>query len=273
LYFRPEIISNMHVAFANGEIHYKIEGQGPAIIFLHGFMESARIWRPFLEKLTSKFRVVRINLPGHSKSSVFGDIHTMEFMAESVKAVLDAEKIENALFVGHSMGGYVGLSMAEIYPETVKGLVLFSSTCFEDTPERKEDRNRAAKAADAHKMKYITAVVPNLFFERTGAKASKRILKLVKIAAKQPKEGIVAAIKGMQARKDKTHILSKAKFPILFIAGHDDFLIPLERVQEMAKHAPKAQIVVLNQCGHVGFLEHEKESIKAIQTFALEKIL
>jgi pimeloyl-ACP methyl ester carboxylesterase len=263
----------MQVAFNNGEIHYKTEGQGPAIVCLHGFMESARIWRPFVEKLSTKFKVIRINLPGHGKSSVFGETHTMEFMAECVKAVLEQEKIEKALIVGHSMGGYVGLSLAEMFPHLIKGLILFSSTCFEDTPERKEDRNRAAKAADAHKMKFITSVVPNLFFERTGAKASKRIFKLVKIAAKQPKEGIIAAIKGMQLRTDKTHVLSKAKFPILFLTGHDDLLIPLERVQEMAKHAPTAQTVVIEQCGHVGFLEHEKESIKAIQTFALQKIL
>jgi pimeloyl-ACP methyl ester carboxylesterase len=263
----------MHIAFAEGVIHYKVEGQGPAIVFLHGFMESARIWRPFVEKLKGKFKVIRINLPGHSKSSVYGEIHTMEFMSECVNAVLEQEKIDNALIVGHSMGGYVGLALAEEHPEKVKGLILFSSTSFEDTPERKEDRERAIRAADAHKMKYITSVIPNLFFERTGAKASKRIFKLVKIAAKQPKEGIIAAIKGMQIRKDRTNVLRKAKFPILFISGHDDFLIPLERLQEMAKHAPGANVIILEHCGHVGFLEHEKESIQAIQTFALEKIL
>jgi pimeloyl-ACP methyl ester carboxylesterase len=263
----------MKVAFADGEIHYKIEGQGPAIVFLHGFMESIRIWKPFIEKLKNKFKVISINLPGHGKSSVFGEVHKMEFMAESVKAVLENEKVENALIVGHSMGGYVSLAFAEKYPDAMKGLVLFSSTCFEDTPERKDDRERAAKAADAHKMKYITSVVPNLFFERTGAKASKRIFKLVKIAAKQPKEGIIAAIYGMKDRKDKTKVLSKAKFPVLILAGHDDFLIPLERIQEMGKHAPTATVVVLDQCGHVGFLEQKKESIKAIETFALEKIL
>jgi len=263
----------MHLNFAEGEIHYKVDGQGPAIVFLHGFMESARIWRPFLEKLSGKFKIIRINLPGHGKSSVYGNVHTMEFMAESVKAVLDFEKVDSALFVGHSMGGYVGLAFAEAFAENVKGLVMFSSTSFEDSPERIEDRERAAKAADTHKMKFITSVIPNLFFERTGAKASKRIFKLVKIAAKQPKEGIIAAIKGMQIRKDRTPVLSQAKFPILIISGHDDFLIPLERVQEMAKHAPTAQTIILDHCGHVGFLEHEKESLKAIQTFALEKIL
>jgi pimeloyl-ACP methyl ester carboxylesterase len=263
----------MQVAFAEGEIQYRVEGQGPAIVFLHGFMESARIWRPFLEKLKSKFTVIRINLPGHGKSSVYGEVHTMEFMAESVKAVLDHEKIEKAMFVGHSMGGYVGLALAEKYPSLMNGLVLFSSISFSDTLERKKDRNRAIVAAEAHKMKYITSVIPNLFFERTGAKASKRIFKLVKIASKQPIEGITAALKGMIERPDRTNILSTANFPTLILTGHDDLLIPLERTQEMAKLAPNAQTIILEHCGHVGFIEQEKESIKIILTFALEKIL
>ena len=137
----------MHISFGEGEIHYKVDGQGPAIVFLHGFMESARIWRPFLEKLSGKFKIIRINLPGHGKSSVYGNIHTMEFMAESVKAVLDFEKVNSALFVGHSMGGYVGLAFAEAFAENVKGLVLFSSTSFEDTPERIEDGDHSVRTS------------------------------------------------------------------------------------------------------------------------------
>lgn len=263
----------MQVDFNKGTIHYKVEGQGPAIVFLHGFMENARIWRPYLPKLVSKFKVIRINLPGHGKSSVFSQMHTMELMAEGVRAVLDNERVERAMFVGHSMGGYVSLAFAESYSDRVSGLVLFSSTCFEDTPERKSDRDRAIKAADAHKMKFITSVIPNLFFERSGSKASKRIFKMVKIASKQPKEGIIAAIAGMRERADRSDIIKTAKFPLLFLTGSDDMLIPLERVQEMHRIQPKAEITVLDACGHLGFIEQKEDSFKAIQKFALEKIL
>jgi pimeloyl-ACP methyl ester carboxylesterase len=197
----------------------------------------------------------------------------MEFMAECVKAVLDHEKVEKAMLVGHSMGGYVSLAFAEAFPQSISALVLFSSSCFEDTPERKSDRERAIKLADAHKMKYITSVVPNLFFERSGMKASKRIFKLVKIAAKQPKEGIAAAIRGMKDRADRSEVIRNASFPCLFLAGQDDLLIPLERIQEMHRLQPTASIVVLENCGHVGFIEQKRASIQSILNFALEKIL
>jgi len=263
----------MQVDFNKGTIHYKVEGQGPTIVFLHGFMENARIWRPYLPKLSTKFRVIRINLPGHGKSSVFAEKHSMEFMADALRAVLDNERSERAMLVGHSMGGYVALAFAETYPDRVSGLVLFSSTCFEDTPERKSDRSRAMKVAETHKMKFITSVIPNLFFERSGAKASKRIFKMVRIASKQPKEGITAAIAGMRDRADRSAIIHSAKYPMLFLTGSDDMLIPLERVQEMHRIQPDAEIAVLENCGHLGFIEQEQESLKVIQKFAIEKIL
>lgn len=263
----------MKISFRGGSIRYKAEGQGPVIVFLHGFMENARIWRSFVPKLSDRFRVIRINLPGHGKSSVYSEKHSMEFMADCVRAVLEAEKAERVMLVGHSMGGYVSLAYAEKYPEQLSGVVMFSSSCFEDTPERKIDRERSIKAADAHKMKYITSVIPNLFYERSGMKASKKIFKLVKIAAKQPKEGIIAAIRGMKDREDRSEVIRNAKFPLLFLAGQDDLLIPLERIQEMHRLQPKANVVVLENCGHVGFIEQRKASIQAIRKFALEKFL
>ncbi len=263
----------MHISFSKGEIRYKAEGQGPAIVFLHGHMESAKIWKKYASELSNRFRTIRIDLPGHGKSSVFDEVHTMEFMADAVRAVFEAEKIDKALLVGHSMGGYVALAFAETHPDKVRGLVMFSSISFADTKERQNERDRTVKAADAHKMKYITSVIPNLFFERSGAKASKRIFKLIKLAAKQPKEGIIAAIRGMRDRADRTKILKNAKFPILFLAGHDDLLIPLERIEEMHRQVPQAKLVVVEQCGHAGFIEQEKECYTAIKEFAVEKIL
>ncbi len=267
------MVGTKEIAFKKGIISYKTEGQGPAIVFLHGFMESSRIWRTFSEKLSTKFKVFRINLPGHGKSTVQSDNHSMELMAEAVKTVLEAESIPKAMLVGHSMGGYVSLAFAERYPEAVSALVMFNSICFADTKEKKIDRDRAIKAADAHKMKYITSVIPNLFFERSGVKASKKIFKMVKIASKQPKEGIHAALAGMRDRADRSEILKKATFPVMILAGHDDMLIPLERSKEMAALNKKAHFVVLDECAHLAFIEQKKESLKAVQTFALQKIL
>jgi len=263
----------MEISFQGGSIHYKAEGMGPAIVLLHGFMESARVWRDYSARLVGRYKVIRVNLPGHGKSSVYGNTHSMEFMAEAVKAVLDAEDVNQAMLVGHSMGGYVSLAFAEKYPTRVSALVLFHSSCFADTKEKKIDRDRAVRAAEAHKMKYITSVIPNLFFDRSGIKASKRIFKLVKLASKQPKEGITAALLGMRDRKDRSKVWASLPCPAMLLAGHDDLLIPLERSQEVAALNPKAQFVVLSECGHVGFMEQKREAFRVLELFARAKVL
>lgn len=263
----------MTAPFLDGKIQYRVSGQGPCIVFLHGFLESARIWRAFAYKLSSRFKVIRINLPGHGGSSVFKKPHTMELMAQAVHAVLEQEKVDQMLLVGHSMGGYVSLAFAEKWPGMLNGLILFSSFSFPDSPERKIERDRAIQAAEAHKMKYVSSVVPNLFFERNGNKAAKKIYKLVRLASNQPKEGIVAAIKGMKARRDRMDVLQNVRYPVLFITGTHDPLIPLKKVEEMQQNTPGSTIHVLNDCGHLGFIEKRKESMRVVKNFALEKIL
>jgi pimeloyl-ACP methyl ester carboxylesterase len=91
------------VEYHNHPISYKDEGSGPAIVLLHGFMESLQIWDDFAGKLSKSFRVLRIDLPGHGKTPVMEEVHKMSLMAETVKTVLDALEIDNCVMVGHSM--------------------------------------------------------------------------------------------------------------------------------------------------------------------------
>ena len=58
-------------------IHYRDEGHGPVLILLHGFMESIEIWDYFIEQLSSQFRVIAIDLPGHGRSELFSENHPM----------------------------------------------------------------------------------------------------------------------------------------------------------------------------------------------------
>lgn len=263
----------MKLEFQSGEISYKVEGQGPCIVLLHGFLGSKKLMKPIAEKLSSKFMVVRIDLPGHGKSSVFSEVHTMTFMAESVKAVLDHLKVEKAHLIGHSMGGYVSLAFCKLFPERVMAMTLLNSTVYADSAERKKERDRAIKLAEGHKIKYITAVIPNWFYERTGHKANERILKVVKLAAKTPREGIQAALRGMKDRTDLSAVFAKVMFPVQIVSGKSDFVIPFEQTEQISALNPKCRLDALNECGHMGFIEAKDECLKALYSFAIENIL
>src|SRR5690606_19202303 len=107
------------------------------------------------EELSTQRRVICIDLPGHGNTGNFGNIHTMELMAEVVNAVLEHLNIYGVSLVGHSMGGYVSLAFAEKYPEKVTGLVLLNSTPEADSKERKINRDRAVDLVLKNKDAYI----------------------------------------------------------------------------------------------------------------------
>ena len=131
-----------HLALEDGTVYYQLKGNGPSIVFIHGFLESHSIWDYFAKEMSYNYQVITIDLPGFGNSSVFAETHTMESMAEIVNKILEKEKIQDCIVVGHSMGGYVSLALAEKYPEKIEGIVLFHSHAEEDSKEDKTATGR-----------------------------------------------------------------------------------------------------------------------------------
>jgi pimeloyl-ACP methyl ester carboxylesterase len=97
---------------------------------LHGYLESLEIWDGFAEKLSENFRVICPDLPGHGKSGILGDSHSMELLSDSVIAVLDHCQVTRCFITGHSMGGYTGLAMLEKHAGRLTGSVSVSFPSF-----------------------------------------------------------------------------------------------------------------------------------------------
>ena len=75
----------MFFSFKNRRINYSDKGEGAVIVLLHGYLESSEVWNGFETGLSSAFRVISVDLPGHGLSDVYGEVHTMEFMAEATR--------------------------------------------------------------------------------------------------------------------------------------------------------------------------------------------
>ena len=154
----------IHTAdFKKIKVAYTDAGKGRVIVLLHGFLGSHEIWSEFSKKLSKRFRVIAIDLPGHGKTPSIGYYHSMELLAQSVKAVLDKIGVRRYVVAGHSMGGYAALAFAELYPENVSGLCLFNSTSYADTDEKKRDRDRVIRLVKKEHRHYVSEVVSSLF--------------------------------------------------------------------------------------------------------------
>ncbi len=78
----------MILKYKNININYSDKGKGTAVVLLHGFLENSTMWDPFIPSISKNHRVVTLDLLGHGETGCMGDVHSMEDMAEAVRAVL-----------------------------------------------------------------------------------------------------------------------------------------------------------------------------------------
>ncbi|SRX73229.1 alpha/beta fold hydrolase [Aequorivita antarctica] len=246
--------------YKNIPIQYEISGNGPSLVLLHGFLESSTMWNSLIPQFSKNNTIVTIDFPGHGKSGVISEIHSMELMAEVVNELLQHLQISSATFIGHSMGGYVALAYAEMFSEKVEKLILLNSTPIADSEERKENRNRALKVIDQNPQVYISMAIGNLFAETSRKKFAAEIEMLKKEVYSFPVEGIKAAIKGMRDRKDRTVILkdfNKGKYMIL---AEEDPILPISDAKQLAEQCGVSVKII--EGGHMSMIENWDSVVK-----------
>ena len=253
------------ILFKNSKISYSDTGKGTAIVLLHGFLENQTMWQAFVPELSKKYRVITIDLLGHGNTECLGYIHSMEDNADLVHEVLSELRIRKAILVGHSMGGYIALAYAELYPETVKGLVLLNSTSRADSEERKINRSRAIKVVKKDYATFIKISIANLFSEDNRERLSSEIQKVTAEALKTPLQGIVASLEGMKIRKDREVLLHFAPYPKLLVLGKRDPVLNYEESREQIENT-NMQLTTFPD-GHMSHIENKEELLKVLLQF------
>jgi pimeloyl-ACP methyl ester carboxylesterase len=249
------------------KIHYVKSGKGKCVVMLHGFLENLTIWDDFAAELALEYKIIQIDLPGHGKTEVMNEIHSMTLMSGAVNTVLDKEGISEAIVVGHSMGGYVTLEFAQNFSDKIKGVCLFNSTALADSKIKKEERNRVVKVLQKNATFFVNEAVPNLFTPENRIPLKPLIDELIREALENPLEGIIACTKGMRDRHDKLDFLKNIDFPLLYIIGRKDNVIPFEKMKDQLYANNNISIFVSAQCGHMGFIEDRDGTFSALHNF------
>ena len=249
----------------NTTISYSDTGKGTAIVLLHGFLENQTMWDNLVLEFSKKYRVITIDLLGHGKTECLGYVHTMEDNADVVHSVLSELRIRKAVFVGHSMGGYVALAFAELYPENVKGMVLLNSTSRADSEERKKNRDRAIKAVKKDYTTFVRLSITNLFSEENRERLIDEIEKVKLEALKTPLQGIVASLEGMKIRQDREVLLHFGPYPKLLILGKKDGVLIYEENKDQVENT-KVQLITFPD-GHMSHIENATELKKVLLDF------
>ncbi len=242
------------------ELAYFDEGKGrQTILLIHGFGEDHGVWKNQIEFLSAHYRIIAPNLPGvHCKPLAIhhSQAPSIRMYVEVLHELMHHLGIEQYFIVGHSMGGYIGLSFADYYINHVQGLLLLHSTTYEDNEAKKMSRMKVAEFIQEWGVsKYLETATPNLFGDAFKKTNPETIQDVIDGGLGTSQEAMIQYVFAMRNRKAMTHLLQQSNMPVWMIAGIADLAVTIQDSLEQIKLLPSSNSLVLENVGHMGMFE------------------
>ena len=249
-----------------GSIYYSDKGAGPPIILLHGFCETHAIWEEFSQALSTDYRVIAPDLPGFGESHLPLNPFTIADIGNLLILWLSGLNLDKPIIIGHSLGGYIALAMAEKNPDYFDGIGLFHSTPFPDSEEKKINRNRTIDFVKTYGVPaFVETFVPGLFFQ----KQHPAIPFIKKIALSTSMECFVAYTIAMRDRPSMEEFLRVCSINRLILAGKHDSFITLESSEKMASLSFNTYYRILENAGHLAMFENFPDALTGMREFIM----
>lgn len=247
-------------------LHYQVTGQGKALLLLRGLARSRRYWLGFDAKLAKKFKVITVDLRGMGKTE--GEVSfglTMEHYANDLMTLMTHLKIAEYFVIGHSLGGMVALSLADLDKKRVKGLVVINTSIRAGLGIRLNPLAFLKMSQSLVKGQSFQEALCSLLAPESAKQKARIVSSWQKIAEDEGLR-VMAALKQLLAanRFSLPKSLKKAHPPLWIIVGENDHLVPPSNSLRLVKMLPKARLIWLKG-GHELPLDQEEELIALIE--------
>lgn len=272
-----EKYANEHSQFIdiNGlEVHYRIEGEGPNLVLIHGTAASLHTWDGWTERLKDQFRIIRFDLPafgltGPSEARDYSIAAYTSFLDEFVEAI----GLESFSLAGNSLGGGIAWSYAAQHPEKTEKLILVDATGI---PNEKGDAAVFKMARNPVLGKLFEFITPKLFIAKNmnevyydDTKVTEALVTRYHDMALRDGNRIAFRDRAHVINPDITNQLSKITSPTLIIWGENDEWIPVSSAYVLQDKIAAAEIAILNEMGHVPMEEDPETTAFLVKEFLL----
>ena len=115
------------------ELAYERRGRGTPLVLIHGYPLDHSIWTEVASQLENDFDLILPDVRGFGESTTVDAPYSLTDISSDLAALLDSLGVGSTALAGHSMGGYVALAFAKLFPKRVSGLALISSQAAADT--------------------------------------------------------------------------------------------------------------------------------------------
>ncbi len=241
------------------------KGKGDPLLLIHGFPMHSEVWDEFSALLSNHFRVLLVDLPGFGKSPSLHDNFTIDQVARVVLDTLEPLISDRVVVVGHSLGGYVALSMAAQRPDLFAGLCLYHSTAYPDSPEKKESRSKVIEFIQKNGVEAFTSnFIAPLFADQQHS----GIARVRKLNMESKQQSVMGYIQAMRDRPDFTSVLKIFSNPVLLLTGDKDPGIPLKTIVDQALLNTHIEVQILHGQAHMSMIEEQDKAASAVRFFS-----
>ena len=272
---REEIVLHGH------RISYRIAGQGPVILLVHGITGSSDTWREVIGPLAQEHTVIAPDLLGHGRSAKPRGDYSLGAYASGIRDLLVAVGQERATFVGHSLGGGVAMQLAYQFPERLDRLVLVSSGGL-GREVHLLLRSTALPGAEyvlpllvAQPLRDAATALAG-FFGRLGFRAGPDLTEIAtgfaSLADVEARQAFIHTARsiidvGGQRVSATDRLYLAEEVPSLLVWGERDPIIPIEHGRNAARLMPGSRLEVFPGSGHFPHLDQPRRFVEVLTDF------
>jgi len=256
---------------ANGiQMNYELSGKkdGPFVILSHSLGSSLAMWNPQMKALEPHFQVLRYDIRGHGKSEAPPGAYTLELLGEDAVALLDALGIDQVHWVGLSMGGMIGQSIALNYPKRLQSLALCDTMAV--VPEEAQPiwQERIDAVRDRGVESQLEPTMER-WFTPTFLNLNPNMLGVIrKEFLATPAQGYLGCIYAIR-KLNYLDRLSIIKIPTLIMVGEDDPGTPVSASEAMHQRIPSSKLVIIKSARHLSSVEQPEAFNTNLLTFLM----
>ena len=257
--------TGMRIRVADTMLYCECTGEGPPVLFVHGFPISGEMWRPAVERLGPRWRCIVPDLRGHGRSDVSESVTIAQF-AEDLAALLDAlDERRPVVLAGLSMGGIIAFEFFRRHRARLRALVLCDTRANAETPEGVARREGVAQTALCEGARAVVdQMLPDVFAPAFPAERRKH---WGDVMSGTPAQGVAAAARALGQRRESFTTLPRIDCPTLVVAGDEDKITPPDTLREIHAAIPGARLAVIPGAGHVPPVETPDEFVSVLRGF------
>jgi len=253
--------------------HYRKQGNGPALLLLHGTASSLHTWEPWVEILKDSFTCVSVDLPAFGLTGpAIDDDYSIKTYNSFISRLMIELSIDSFHIAGNSLGGYFAWNYALEYPENVNKLILIDAAGFPGKPSQLSKIIRNPILAPILKKISVRSLVEKnlkeVYYDDTAV-TDELIDRYYKLSLREGNRNALI-VRSKQKSQSRIDQLNRLEEPTLLMWGEEDPWIPISYAHKFDSIIPDSRLIFYEKVGHIPMEEYPVKSAKDALKFLLE---